>query len=226
MAGIREPGRRAAIIAQGAGKDVDPFTRMYLMPADQPVRYDYTEDDSVAAIAAQAGVTPVEAYLDALDRSDGRAIVNWPVMNQRSDAIEEMLTDPTTILGLADTGAHATQIMDASQPTYLLSHWVRDQGVLSLQEGIRRLTSDTANFIGYVDRGVIREGAYADLNVLDIDGMALGLPKIVHDFPGGAPRFVQKASGIDHTIVNGVPFMQAGEPTGELAGRLLRSTDG
>jgi N-acyl-D-aspartate/D-glutamate deacylase len=199
---------------------------MYLMPADQPVRYDYTEDDSVAAIAAQAGVTPVEAYLDALDRSDGRAIVNWPVMNQRSDAIEEMLTDPTTILGLADTGAHATQIMDASQPTYLLSHWVRDQGVLSLQEGIRRLTSDTANFIGYVDRGVIREGAYADLNVLDIDGMALGLPKIVHDFPGGAPRFVQKASGIDHTIVNGVPFMQAGEPTGELAGRLLRSTDG
>ena len=147
-------------------------------------------------------------------------------MNQRSDAIEEMLTDPTTILGLADTGAHATQIMDASQPTYLLSHWVRDQGVLSLQEGIRRLTSDTANFIGYVDRGVIREGAYADLNVLDIDGMALGLPKIVHDFPGGAPRFVQKASGIDHTIVNGVPFMQAGEPTGELAGRLLRSTDG
>ena len=199
---------------------------MYLMPADQPVRYDYTEDDSVAAIAAQAGVTPVEAYLDALDRSDGRAIVNWPVMNQSSEAIEEMLTDPTTILGLADTGAHATQIMDASQPTYLLSHWVRDQGVLSLQEGIRRLTSDTANFIGYVDRGVIREGAYADLNVLDIDGMALGLPKIVHDFPGGAPRFVQKASGIDHTIVNGVPFMQAGEPTGELAGRLLRSTDG
>ena len=73
---------------------------------------------------------------------------------------------------------------------------------------------------------MIREGAYADLNVLDIDGMALGLPKIVHDFPGGAPRFVQKASGIDHTIVNGVPFMQAGEPTGELAGRLLRSTDG
>ena len=226
LAAIRDPERRARIIEQGAGKDVDPFTRMYLMPADQPVRYDYTEDDSVAAIAAQAGVTPVEAYLDALDRSDGRAIVNWPVMNQRSDAIEEMLTDPTTILGLADTGAHATQIMDASQPTYLLSHWVRDQGVLSLQEGIRRLTSDTANFIGYVDRGVIREGAYADLNVLDIDGMALGLPKIVHDFPGGAPRFVQKASGIDHTIVNGVPFMQAGEPTGELAGRLLRSTDG
>ena len=199
---------------------------MYLMPADQPARYDYSNDDSIAAIAARSGITPVEAYVDALDRSDGRAIVNWPVMNQDSGAIEEMLTDPTTILGLADTGAHATQIMDASQPTYLLSHWVRDRGVLSLQEAIRRLTSDTANFIGYVDRGVLREGAFADLNVLDLDTMALELPEIVHDFPGEAPRFVQKASGIDHTIVNGLPFMEAGQHTGELAGRLLRSTDG
>ena len=95
-----------------------------------------------------------------------------------------------------------------------------------MQEAIRRLTSDTADFIGYVDRGVIREGAYADLNVLDLDSMALELPEIVHDFPGGAPRFVQRARGIDHTIVNGLPFMEAGRHTGELAGRLLRSTDG
>ncbi|MEZ5381598.1 MAG: amidohydrolase family protein [Microthrixaceae bacterium] len=225
LAGIRDPERRARIIEQGSAKDVDPFTRMYLMPADQPVRYDYTDDDSVAAIAARAGVHPVEAYLDALDASDGRSIVNWPVMNQRSEAIEEMVTSPVTILGLADTGAHATQIMDASQPTYLLSHWVRDKGVLSLPEAIRRLTSDTAQFIGYVDRGVVREGAYADLNVLDIDGMTLEMPEIVHDFPGDAPRFVQRAQGIDHSIVNGVPFMEAGQPTGELPGRLLRSTD-
>ena len=100
------------------------------------------------------------------------------------------------------------------------------KGVLSLEEGIRRLTSDTANFIGYVDRGVVREGAFADLNVIDLDNMALELPEIVHDFPGDAPRFVQKATGIDHSIVNGTPFMEGGEPTGELPGRLLRSTDG
>jgi N-acyl-D-amino-acid deacylase len=225
LAGIRDPERRDRIIEQGSSKDVDPFARMFLMPADEPVRYEYTDDDSIAAIAQRAGIHPVEAYLDSLDRSDGRAIVNWPVMNQSSEAIEEMVTSPVTILGLADTGAHATQIMDASQPTYLLSHWVRDLGVLSLQEGIRRLTSDTANFIGYVDRGVVKEGAYADLNVLNIDEMALALPEIVHDFPGNAPRFVQKATGIDHSIVNGLPFMEAGEHTGALAGRLLRSTD-
>jgi N-acyl-D-aspartate/D-glutamate deacylase len=128
-------------------------------------------------------------------------------------------------MGLADAGAHATQIMDASQPTYFLSHWVRDRGVLTLEEGVRRLTSDTASFIGYRDRGVVAEGAFADLNVIDLDALALDVPEIATDFPGGASRFVQRARGIDHTIVNGVPFMDHGEHTGELSGRLLRSTD-
>jgi N-acyl-D-aspartate/D-glutamate deacylase len=115
--------------------------------------------------------------------------------------------------------------MDASQPTFFLTHWVRDQGVLTLEEGVRRITSDTASFVGYTDRGVVREGAYADLNVIDLDAMWLPIPEIVHDFPGAAPRYVQRARGIDHTIVNGAPFLDHGEHTGALAGRLLRSTD-
>ena len=90
---------------------------------------------------------------------------------------------------------------------------------------MRRITSDTANFIGYRDRGVLREGAYADVNVLDLEAMSLPIPEIVEDFPGGAPRFIQRATGIDHTIVNGQPFLESGEHTGALAGRLLRSTD-
>lgn len=226
LAGIRDPQVRAQLVDEGRSKPVGPFESMYLMPADGTASYSYTEADSMAAIARRAGVTPVEAYLDAMDGSDGRAIVNWPVMNERDEAIEEMVTSPVTILGLADAGAHATQIMDASQPTWLLSHWVRDQGVLSLEDGVRRLSGDTAQFIGYTDRGVLREGAFADVNVIDLDGLALELPEIVHDFPGGAPRFVQRARGIEHTVVNGVAFMEHGEHTGELAGRLLRSTDG
>ena len=125
-------------------------------------------------------------------------------------------------MGLADAGAHATQIMDASQPTYLLAHWVRDKGVLSLEDGVRKITSDTASFVGYTDRGVLREGAFADINVIDLDALSLPVPHIANDFPGGAPRFIQGASGVDHTIVNGVPFMEAGEHTGALSGRLLR----
>lgn len=224
LAAIRDPDVRARLAEEGAGKAVDPFERMYLVRPDD-VRYAYTEADSIAAIARVAGVTPVEAYLDAMDASDGRAIVNWPVMNQDESAIEEQLTSTTTILGLADAGAHATQIMDASQPTYLLSHWARDRQVLSVEEAVRRLTSDTADFIGYRDRGRVAEGAFADLNVIDLDALGLGLPEIAHDFPGGVPRFVQRAHGIEHTIVNGRPFLEAGEHTGALAGRLLRSTD-
>jgi len=225
LAGIRNPDLRKRLIAEGSTKAVDPFETMYLMDANSDARYVYSEQDSLAGIARRCGVSPVEAYLEAMDRSDGKAIVNWPVMNEREDAIKEMVLSPVSIMGLADAGAHATQIMDASQPTYFLSHWVRDEQVMSIEEGVRRLTSDTASFIGYRDRGVVAEGAFADLNVIDLAGLALELPEIVHDFPGGAPRFVQRSRGIDHTIVNGQPFMDHGVHTGALAGRVLRSTD-
>jgi hypothetical protein len=222
VAALRSPEVRDRIISEGAGKS---FGAMYLMPADGPVRYNYDDADAIDAIAAARGVSPVEAYIDEMDRSNGRSIVNWPVMNQNESAIEEMVRSEVTILGLADGGAHATQIMDASQPTYFLSHWVRDRGVLGLEEGVRRLTSDTANFIGYRDRGVLAPGAFADVNVINLEELSLTVPEIVHDFPGNAPRFIQGARGIDHTIINGVPFMAHGQHTGDLAGRILRSTD-
>jgi len=225
LAALRDPEVRRHLVDEGATRPVDAYERMFPMDAAEPARYDYAETDSLGAVARRAGVSPVEAYIDAMDASDGRSLVNWPVMNQDEAAIEELVTSPVTIMGLADAGAHATQIMDASQPTYVLAHWVRDRQVLSLEEGVRRLTSDTADFVGYPDRGVVREGAFADLNVIDLDALSLPVPEIVHDFPGGVPRFVQRADGIDHTIVNGVPFMEAGEHTGALTGRLLRGTD-
>jgi N-acyl-D-amino-acid deacylase len=225
LAAIRTPTVRTALIAEGAAADASSFDRMYLMTPESGAVYEYDDTDSMGARARALGVNPVELYLDALDASDGAAIVNWPVLNEDFDAIGELLAHPVTIMGLADAGAHATQIMDASQPTFFLSHWVRDREALTLEDGIRRLTSDTAGFVGYRDRGVLREGAFADVNVLDLDGMWLPVPEIVEDFPGRAPRFVQRAQGIDHTIVNGQPFLDHGEHTGALAGRLLRSTD-
>ena len=225
LAGIRDPEVRARLLDEGAGKAVEPFERMYLMRPDTGAVYEYGPGDSIAAQAAARGMTPVAHYLDVLDATDGAAVVNWPVLNEDFAAIGELLASPATIMGLADAGAHATQIMDASQPTFFLSHWVRDRGIISLEDGIRRLSSDTASFIGYRDRGVLAPGMYADVNVIDLDAMWLPLPEIVHDFPTGAPRFVQRANGIDHPIVNGVPFMEGGQHTGDLAGRLLRSTD-
>lgn len=223
LAALRDPDVRDRLVAEGSAKDREPFTRMYLMPAREPARYAYDESDSLAAIADASGMSPVEAYIDEMVRSDGRSIVNWPVMNQDESAIEELITNPTTIMGLADAGAHATQIMDASQSTYFLSHWVRDQGLVSLEDGVHALSADTAAFVGYADRGTLTEGAFADINVIDLDALSLPVPEIVHDFPGGAPRFIQKATGIEHTIVNGVAFMESGEHTGGLNGRILRA---
>ncbi len=225
LAAIRTPSVRAALVAEGAAGDTSSFDRMYLLTPESGAVYEYADTDSMGSRARALGVGPVELYLDALDASDGAAVVNWPVLNEDFDAIAELLDDPVTIMGLADAGAHATQIMDASQPTFFLSHWVRDRGSMTLEDGVRRITSDTAGFVGYRDRGVLRAGAYADVNVLDLDDMWLPIPEIVEDFPGGAPRFVQRARGIDHTIVNGAPFLDHGEHTGALAGRLLRSTD-
>jgi N-acyl-D-aspartate/D-glutamate deacylase len=218
---LRDPSYRALLIAEGAGMVPESYDAMYVMrPGD--VRYDFTPEDSLGALARRTGVGVVEAYIDLMLETNGAAIVNWPVMNQDETAIEHQLLSPVSILGLADAGAHATQIMDASQSTYLLAHWVRDRGVLPLESAVAKLTSDTAGFIGFKDRGILREGAFADINVVDLDGLGLGLPEIVHDFPGEVPRFVQRASGFDHTIINGVPFMEDGRHTGDLPGRVLR----
>jgi N-acyl-D-aspartate/D-glutamate deacylase len=225
VAALRDPEVRARLVAEGTAGGAGSYESMYLMPPDEPARYDHAPQDSLAEIARAAGVHPVESYIDALDRSDGRAVVNWPVMNRDEAAVADMLRNPTTVLGLADAGAHATQIMDASQSTYLLSHWVRDREVLQLEEAVRRLSSDTAGLVGLRDRGVLREGAFADINVIDLEALELPVPEIVHDFPGGAPRFVQGARGVEHTIVNGEAFMEHGVHTGALPGRILRSTD-
>ena len=102
-----------------------------------------------------------------------------------------MLDDPLVTLGLADAGAHVGQIMDASQPTFFLTYWVRERERWTLEEAIRRLTSDTADLFGFRDRGVLRAGAYADVNVIDFDNLTLPQPEYVHDFPNGAGRYVQ-----------------------------------
>ena len=113
--------------------------------------------------------------------------------------------------------------MDASQPTWFLAHWVRDRGLYSLEEGIARLTSIPADLFAMPDRGVLAVGRPADLNVIDLDALGLPLPTFAHDFPGGAGRWVQGASGYDLTMVNGVITVEQGEHTGALPGVTLRS---
>ena len=196
--------------------------KFYALP-DDPVRHDLRPEESVAAKAEKRGVSIPEQWIDEALELEGKRLFIFPVLNQQMEAAAEMLTRPYVTLGLADAGAHSKQIMDASQPTFFLTHWIREKGMFSLEEGIRRMTSDTADLFGIQNRGRLRQGSFADINVIDFDEMSLEYPEIVNDFPGGAGRFIQRSTGYSKTIVNGEVFMQDGEHSGVLNGKMLRN---
>ena len=168
-------------------------------------------------------MSPAEAFIDEALETDGRALYLFPFANQDFSAVAEMLKHPQMLLGLADSGAHCGQIMDASLPTYLLSYWVRERGLFPVEEAVRKLTSELAELFGLRGRGTVREGAFADLNVIDFEGLRVREPEYIQDFPAGAWRYIQRGDGYRHTLVNGRPFMENGQHTGEHAGALLRS---
>ena len=118
----------------------------------------------------------------------------------------------------SDSGAHVSQIMDASLQTHLLSHWVRDKQAFTLEQAVRMLSFVPATHWGFADRGLVREGFAADLVVFDPDTIAPEMPEVVHDLPAGARRLVQRARGIAATVVNGEVLLRDGKHTGALPG--------
>jgi N-acyl-D-amino-acid deacylase len=220
---LRDATFRQALINEadvhGTAVDLD---KLYVLP-DGDARYDCDPANSLASIATARGVSPAAAFIELALETEGQVVANMPFLNQDLSAVAEMLDDPLVTLGLADAGAHVGQIMDASQPTFLLTYWIRERERWSIQEAIRRLTSDTADLFGIRQRGRLIEGNFADVNVIDFDGLRLPQPEYVNDLPNGAGRFIQGSSGYDYTIVNGEVFMDHGEHTGVLAGQMLRS---
>lgn len=224
LAALDDPVQRAALIADADARPpgLDPKL-VFLLGTDGDANYDYSPDDSLAAHAAAAGESIAATFVRLSRDSGGRALFSYPFLNQEMGAVAEMLHHPSMMIGLADAGAHVGMIMDASLPTFFLAHWVRERAEFTIQDGIRRLTSDTASVFGIPDRGVLAPGAFADVNVIDLEALALPMPEYVYDFPGGAGRFVQRSRGYDATLVNGEVTIQAGEHTGALPGALLRS---
>jgi len=203
-----------------------PYSNMFLF-GDQP-KYDPKPEDSVEAVARNEGRDPAEVAYDALLENEGLSFLYVPFTNFADGDLSvcgEMLSNPNTIMGLGDGGAHVAFILDAGFPTWLLTYWVRDQGKFSLAEGIRRLTSDTADTMGLADRGRIAVGLRADLNVIDFAALGFGAPYVEHDLPAGGRRLLQRATGFDATIVAGRVTYRNGQATGAKPGRLVRSGD-
>jgi len=222
LAALDDDDRRTALIeAARGGRQLD-WAGVYVL-ATEPANYRFTASDSLAAHAARRGVDAVEAFVDISRETRGLALFSFPFLNQDHEAVVWMLGKDYCVLGLADAGAHVGQIMDAGQPTWVLAHWVRDAGLMTLEDAVRRLTSEPAELFSLVDRGLIAPGGFADVNILDLDALGLGLPTVAHDFPLGAGRYVQHATGYEATVVNGQVFMENGEHTGVLAGVTLRS---
>ncbi len=233
---MRDPALRAAVTSEEP--DIGKFplarqTRIFerMFPLREGFDYEPAAGESVAALAAAAGVSPVEHAYDLLLGDDGQAMLFVAMGNYLSgslDPVRTLMDNPGTVLGLGDGGAHYGMICDASFPTTLLSHWVRDraQRRVSIEWAIHALARRPAEIAGLRDRGLLAPGYKADLNVIALDALTLHKPVVVHDLPAGGRRLMQSATGYRATIVDGTVTYRDGVASQALPGRLVRGRRG
>ncbi len=161
-------------------------------------------------VAKERGQAPTDLALDLSLAENLETRFRMPVANHNEDEVEPLLKAGSTVLGLSDAGAHASQLCDACQPTYLLSRWVREKGVFTVEEAVRMLTSRPAEVAGLTDRGLLAEGRPADVTIFDPETVGAGPLERVYDFPAGADRLVSHETGVRAVIVNGVPIRRDG----------------
>ena len=239
VARLADPAVRAAILSETdlPAQPLPLFDSLFafiqhsaasMYAIGDPPDYEPTPDRTVAAIAQQRGQDPLAAMYDLMLESDGTAVLMLPFFNYvegNHDVIHEMLSHRAAISGLSDGGAHCGLICDASLPTFMLTHWVRDRhrgARFPLEYVVRKQTLDTATLFGLSDRGVLAKGKKADVNVIDMDALTLGVPKMAYDLPAGGRRLIQGARGYDATVVSGVVTRRHGVDTGARPGQLLR----
>ena len=193
-----------------------------------PPEYEPKPENSVAAIATREGRKPLEIVYDIMMEGDGTGFVYLPLIGYADgdlEPIREMMLHPNSVFSLSDGGAHCGLLCDASVPTFLLTHWVRDRARgerIALETIVARQTRDTARFYGMQDRGVLAPGMKADVNVIDLDGLHIHAPEMVYDLPAEGRRLVQRADGYRYTICSGEVTFEEGKATGALPGKLVR----
>jgi len=229
---LRDPVLKTQLLREIEEPDDDPlaprlmaFERMY--PFGNPPDYEPPPERSIAEMARRQGREAAELAYELMLADEGRSFLFAPFANYADgnlDVCRDMLADPHTVVGLGDGGAHVSIISDGSFPTHLLTHWGRDRPTGRFDIGwlVKRQTADTAAAVGLKDRGVVAPGYRADLNVIDLDRLAMTMPSMTHDLPAGGHRLVQGARGYDATIVAGQVTYRDGAPTGVLPGRLVR----
>jgi N-acyl-D-aspartate/D-glutamate deacylase len=230
---LRDPAVRAALLADKPAPAgmfetwlVQAWDKMY--PFASPADYEPDPARSVGALARAEGRSPAEVAYDHLTQGDGEGFLYFPLFNYTDgnlDVLRALQLHPRTRMGLSDGGAHCGAICDGGMPTFMLTHWARDRTRgerLPLEWLVRNQTSETADFYGLEDRGRLACGYRADVNVIDLAGLALKPPRLVHDLPAGGRRLIQEAEGYRLTLCAGVVTQRDGSPTGAMPGRLVR----
>ena len=235
IAVLHRPDFRARLLAE-ADTDTKLAQRVArwdrIFPLGDPPNYEPAPEESIAAMAERAGRNPAELAYDLLLEKGGKTILYRPLSNYtyfNLDTVGDMMRHPNTLVGLGDGGAHVGVLCDASAISYLLTHWTRDRtrgAKVPLPWAIKRLTRDNAASIGLNDRGLLKPGLKADINVIDYDRLRLQAPEVVYDLPSGGRRLIQKTDGYVATLVSGRPVYRESEATGALPGRLVRGPKG
>jgi N-acyl-D-aspartate/D-glutamate deacylase len=223
VASLRDPKTRAELIAEAkqSGFRLDPAMLHPLGTGATP-DYDLDRRASLAQIAAREGRDPVDVYVDRLLSSEGRELFNFWAFGGALENQWRYMSMKHCVPMLADTGAHVGILIDADSPTFLLSDLTRKRGVYSLPEAVHRITGRSANVLGLRQRGEIRVGWHADLNVIDYDRLETCQPEFVNDFPHNGSRFIVKSQGYVATIVGGRVVTEQGYHTGQRPGQVIR----
>lgn len=223
--------RRELVLAEARMKPRDNVVQGGGAATTDPRKPDYAnlfalkgvdwDDPTVAELARSRGQHPVEVMID-LSLANADQVYVQPIVNEAPDDVLGILKHSRTLATFSDSGAHVCQEMGSSLQTHLLSYWVRKRGAFTLEQAVRKLTHDNAVAWELEGRGQVREGYHADLVLFEEDRIRPCLPTVETDLPGGARRLVQKAEGIEATVVNGAVAFEDGEATGAYAGTVLK----
>ncbi|MBL4577165.1 MAG: amidohydrolase family protein [Flavobacteriales bacterium] len=240
---MRDPQLKEKILTEnsdkvaGDGTPVPPLTDRFLKIVDrisfklfelgQNPDYEQPREKSLGAQAKAAGMDPLSFVYDTLLKDNGRALIYFPIYNYTEfnyDNVYTMMNHPQSIQGLSDSGAHVGTVCDGSFSTYLISHWTRDRNhKIALERAIQMITQETAEHMGFSDRGSLEVGKKADLNVIDYENLSLRPPRMIRDLPAGGVRLMQDVTGYLATVVSGKTVIENDRITSERPGKVVRS---
>jgi N-acyl-D-aspartate/D-glutamate deacylase len=196
--------------------------RVEILEVTNPALKQY-EGKTVQEMAEMRGADGLDTFLDLALEDDLN--LQYTMQQYHEDGIQQLITDPRTMLGLSDGGAHVDMLCDAGYATYLLGNWVRKREAVTLEFAVKRITSEPANFFGIRERGQLKQGWKADITIFDYNTVnSARRATMAHDLPGGGRRLVMPAEGIEYTVVNGRMSYEHGKQSGDLAGQVIRST--